>query len=485
MQCDHGRAITILLDMKAEGARSLGSDKRIERFCSFAALGCTEAFQAIFVCRSCCGSEQLCVCAACADQCHADHDVEYIGTGPCYCDCRDMGCSIGEQSDAEAARLGISAPASDCLSVEEHSIDKSAYIRDGFRIPLLENTVTLSRLALQALELVKHSRDTFWLEAGADLESDKSVCELELLAWRIFRQHMQHYGLKETENCRVGAEWWVQVKPVTLPPLVNNTEHSRLESYANGAESVDLHYDKDESMAESFGLGFFPTLSTVTYLSDSWQAPPTLVFSCRYDQGDNVEISEMLISHPTAAKHVVFDGLLLHGAPSHYALRPLFDSRQTTPSDVDWGTGDNTPRITFLVNIWTHHKPAGVEVLPNAIREVIQTAAEKMSGLDLSFRMQLDGAEEFMVLSPLAQIDLTDVDDLPIELRGKIELPFVGGKATWCDDNEDNEGAMVLVTYPPPLHQDDTLLVRFGSNLKPFLHYSGCDDDDDSAMLTV
>lgn len=465
-------------------AGTVASANRIEQFCSFAALGRTEAFQAIFVCRSCCCCDDklLCICSACADQCHFDHDVEYVGMGPCYCDCSDIGCKIADESKAEADRLGIlsfdgklcsykpviagSAPPAG----EKVAAGEPSYIRDVFRIPLLDDTTTSYRLTLQAKELVKHSRDTFWLDADTVSDNDGSLCDLELLAWKIFRQHMHHYNLREAANdsghC-IGAEWWVQVKQVSLPPP-SEASQSRLETYANGEEAVDLHYDKDEELAESFGLGLFPTLSTVTYLTDSVNAPPTLVFSRRYDEGDDNAISEMLISHPMVAKHLAFDGRLLHGAPSHFALRPLFERLRNEEMNVN-----ATTRITFLVNLWLSHKPAGVEVLPNAIREAVQMAANDVSGTTQTVLRTIQGPATFTA-SPVAQIDLTDEEDLPEALRGKIELPFVGGKATWGDDED---GSMILVTYPPPAHECDTLLVRFGPGLEASLQHSDNNDE--------
>jgi hypothetical protein len=473
-------------------AESVTSGRRIQQFCSFAAVGRTEAFQAIFVCRTCCGNELVgrCICSACADQCHRDHEVEYIGMGPCYCDCRDIGCKIVEESRAEAARLGISLSDTNCYCKtaalptplssgrENESTEESSYIRDVFRISILAEATMSSRLTFQAKELVKHSRDTFWLDAATALD-EGSLCDLELLAWRIFRQHMHHYRLENTttatddDGCGrcMGAEWWVQVKQVSQPPI--GTSQSRLESYANGAEAVDLHYDKDEALAESFGLGLFPTLSTVTYLTVPVHAPPTLVFSRRYDQEDNDAISEMLISHPAATKHLVFDGHLLHGAPSHFALRPLSDSRRNEICNVD--NCDVTTRVTFLVNLWLSHKPSGVEVLAPEVREAIRMATKQAFSAE-TVLSRLDGPVAFTTSSPIPHIDLTGLEDLPVKLRGKIELPFVGGKATWVDDEDDDVSDMVLVTYPPPVHQSDTLLVRFGPDLEATLQYSGDDN---------
>lgn len=467
----------------------LSDNRVIKHFCSLAAFGRTEVFQAIFVCSSC-TSKNECICSACAEQCHAGHEVEYIGMGPSYCDCCDIGCIILEESIAEATRLGIVSgtsgsycpcepklpPTSACL--ETAATAASSYIRDVYGIPAMADAELGCRLALQAKELVKHSRDSFWIDAETAESNEGSLCELELLAWKIFRRHVQHYNLEASSpggSIRPqGAEWWVQVKPISLPPpLELASPLALLEPYANGAEAVDLHFDKDEAMAESFGLGLFPTLSTVSYLTNSVDAPPTLVFSRRYDQEDKTAISDMLVSHPAATKHLVFDGRLLHGAPSHFALRPLSkNNRNETTSD------DPQPRITFIVNIWLDHKPAAVHLLPNEIRATVQGASKIAAG-DASARvMEGSAALAFTSSFPVEQVVMTDaLTDLPEALRGRIELPFVGGKATWVGDDDDE--AMVLVTYPPPVHESDTLIVRFAPDLEAFLQYSRDDQDDD------
>jgi hypothetical protein len=58
------------------------------------------------------------------------------------------------------------------------------------------------------------------------------------------------------------VEWWIQSK--------------YLEQDGTPAP-IDLHYDKDENMAEAYGIGLFPQLSTVTYLTGSPNAP-TVIF---------------------------------------------------------------------------------------------------------------------------------------------------------------------------------------------------------------
>jgi hypothetical protein len=431
------------------------------QFCSFPVTGTKEMFQAIYVCRSCTSSDQqlLCLCLACAEACHGEHEgLEYIGMGPAYCDCKQLAkCRIKNQSQKEADRLLI--PACQQPKIILNVTNDEPYTRDVLRISVLEENSDFYRhLQRQAKRLVARSKDTFWLQAST---GDGDLCDFELLALIIFRRHCEHYfrwsrdDVNGAEKCGVaGAEWWVQLKSVSH----GSGSHRLLELHGKGSEAVDLHYDKDESMAESFGLGFFPALSTVTYLTDSKDAAPTLVFSHRYDQEDNENISEMLISHPfPSGKHLVFDGRLLHGAPSHYALRQQSDGPRDSRND------DVEVRITFLVNIWLDHKPVGVHVLPRHIREELRACSP--SSARETVNLEAMGFRQI----PVPAMELTDESQLPATLQGRIQLPFVGGKdTTWGDDEEEQE-AMILATYPPPNHNSGTLLAQFGPGMEAFL----------------
>lgn len=527
------------------------NDPHLDHFCSFAATGATDAFQAIFVCRTCCadaaaGDEDnnphhgggddknqqrcYCICQACADHCHTDHDVDYVGMGPCYCDCREIGCSIAAPSQTEADRLGLrvrsSSSSSKAATAGAHCNSEtdgpysSLYVRDVFQVPLLLQDLNCTRrLRAQAQELVKHSRETFWLGADVVLLNDngeeeakdtsKQLCELEQLAVVIFRQHWQHYNLSDlkkgsdndgeptkahpSKDRSIGAEWWVQVKHI-------RGEEQDNDYCAAAAEAVDLHYDKDEALAESFGLGAFPTLSTVTYLTTATnatcsdltvEAAPTVIFNQRYDETETDRISEMMVSHPASHKHLVFDGRLLHGAPSHFALRrqqqqqPQTKLRSLGPSSTFKEKSDNRDqiRITFLVNVWIDHKPAAVETLPDSIRQaLIQLATgEAAESSDPSLLQQFTNALKqqsplFVGPLPVPKMTLGSSTAENESSADRIELPFVGGKATWAngdgDDDESDSAVMVLNTFPPPMHESDTLLVQFQFGFEAALQYS-------------
>ncbi len=146
------------------------------------------------------------------------------------------------------------------------------YTFGSFTIPNLNRTTLIEgkdqdicqSLIRQIEILAAHSRDTFWVpiedddHAESDVNGSNGVvgndkwCDLELLAREIYKRHVQSYNLhtaKSDEERAIphgdvnkgGAEWWVQVKPA-----------------GSSRAPVDLHYDKDEVLAETFGLGSFP-----------------------------------------------------------------------------------------------------------------------------------------------------------------------------------------------------------------------------------
>ena len=88
----------------------------------------------------------------------------------------------------------------------------------------------------------------------------------------------------------VGCKYWVQ---------------------ARGSDSdVDFHYDKDESAASNKQRMIFPSLSTITYLTDG--GAPTVILNQTTNQFGNDEVpavpSEGYLSFPMAGKHLHFNG---------------------------------------------------------------------------------------------------------------------------------------------------------------------------------
>jgi hypothetical protein len=140
----------------------------------------------------------------------------------------------------------------------------------------------------------------------------------------------------------------------------------------------------------------------------------------------------------------------LHGAPAHLALRQ-------TSERIDGATMDsNLFRITLLVNVWVRHKPGAVAPLPEAIRRAVQENAARLSDSDLE-TLESDSFER---KSSFEKVNVSLTDD-----QERIELPFVGKGATWGGSDE----VWVAFTYPPPVHETDTLLLSFGDGMAAYI----------------
>ena len=605
-------------------------DQEVKKYCycTFAITGCKPTFQAIFVCHGCCSSNTshenqnqtspFCICQSCAESCHSDHaeQVEYIGMGPSYCDCDQLGdCSILHQSNVEAERLGISKnntkPASEIqpppqvtsvVTVPQEQEEKpenkndgteNKYVQDVYQIPVLLQPAEASRhtsdetmassltvtdmLIDQAHELIRHTKETLWVDHSmmVSMANDVDNVEyspLEFLAYSIFQKHVQNYNLllgnqNDNNNVEGGAEWWVQVKPITTTttPLVHEegggnvqlgstTSEARSENFdqnqpTKNEQAIDLHYDKDEALAESFSIGSFPVLSTVTYLTNSAPSAngsgeskdnsdttnPTLVFPHMYHQGEDELMSNMLVSYPVPGKHLVFDGRLLHGAPSADELLRRNKPKKENPHRAEAASGPATEctpnhtkmisatadspsnysanaqaevtavsyRVTFLVNIWMDHKPANVQPLDPAIRQALLRRLKEQEE-NFSIRMdtsswllpapttssdtvtssssdRIPNGSLAMIPLQIAEVTIANEEDLAPPFQSRIELPFVCKGITWDDedyfnDDDDNtngidNSGLVVVTFPPPLTSSDTLLVKFGPGMQAYMEY--------------
>ncbi|GKY92836.1 hypothetical protein MPSEU_000253200 [Mayamaea pseudoterrestris] len=458
------------------GNIAVEGDSEWSQFCSFAVTGAHQSLQAIYICRTCCTDETnvLCVCQGCADSCHAECEgLEYIGMGPSYCDCNSLskGCDIQQSSLEEAARVMAGNANNSILQCTELNDDIASDSDncqdfqcnlDAYCIPILKQNDDLhNKLCLEARELVQHSRETFWVDQYI-AESSKHLCVLEEIAWAIYQRHAQNYNLKTNNSTICGAEWWVQVKPVSHP-----TADDDVSPHTDGAEAIDLHYDKDEVLAESFGLGLFPKLATVTYLTQSQGASPTVVLSRRYDQPDDDPISTMYLSHPRRGKHIVFDGSLLHGAPSHYALRKPSRDETTSATDIEY-------RITFLVNLWIGHHPAGVQPLDDRIRTHVMSHHETAS---ISNPISFDNLAFAALL--VAEHNVSALEDLDEAKRERIHLPFLSKGATW--ESRDDAELLVVSTFIPPQMQgeESTCLYKFDAGLEALVD-SPLDDDEEA-----
>jgi hypothetical protein len=508
-----------------ENEKDLSETSCNHQHCTFAVTGAVPTFQAIYVCHECAaaddaadGTEEdnnnnndgqpLCICQACADTCHEDHqNVEYIGMGPCYCDCDQVGnCTIYQDSLKKAQEMGMVLETEELLQKQKEEEAAAAaacgnqeaptYIQDVYNIPSLleqpiapsthgdndddddgttETTTLADRLVEAACELVKHTKETLWVDASMQ---HTTLHPLEQLAWAIFQRHVQHYQLQPTKFA--GAEWWVQVKDATDTAA------------ASSNQAIDLHYDKDEALAEQFGIGSFSKLSTVTYLTPSYHASPTILFDHRYDQGEEQVMSTMLVSRPAIAKHLVFDGRLLHGAPSHESLRPaaaaaaaLGSDNTTNTKNNDDSTGNQQKkqqedppgrmlRVTFLVNMWMDRQPASVLPLEDVIRQ-------QLPGMECNNDDDDNVSTLIMTPREIKKATISKEEELPEELRHRMELPFVCKGITWEDEDQDDDGLVVICFPPPPVK--DTMLVTFGSGMQAYLDYRQEKEDPDNSSL--
>lgn len=489
-----------------------------ECLCTFAVTGTTPTFQEIYICNTCseqniCGENDnsgevmpLCICQGCAESCHTSkgHDVEYYGSGPCYCDCSSFhqdvansvdscGCNLLQKSIEKAERLGISqnTDKKNCSTVnpalEGKPTDSSIQSHNDF--PYLFQTYTMPSLVSQcdalidqAIELIQHSRDTHWVPHNYEPSGYSDICGLEQLALDIFHRHVSAFNLQNQIGIDAGAEFWVQVKKLS-------DEHK--------SQAIDLHYDKDEDLAEAFNIGSFPTLSTVSYLTGSVMdssegkvcTAPTLVFPHTYEMPGEGEIGTfdnnndkeedckvglkptVAISHPRVGKHLVFDGRLLHGAPSNNELRQTPDIVEEEHCSSQ--SHHQNIRVTFLVNIWLSRRPSRVSVLPSKIRQEIIRVSKQENLIACKTGLLMNETEITNVLQ--------SEEDLEEDSNHKIHLSFVSSGATWIvnDDDIGDEEGLVVSILPPKRSLDDTVLVKY-QDRGPELEYTGPEYDEES-----
>lgn len=487
--------------------------------CTYAITKNKPVFQPMYTCHTCLAAMpgvenvqnmsvmemlmKLCISQSCAYECHEKNgcEIEYLGIGHSYCDCSSLisspdipcSCTLLEKSQKIASDLGISEESSPCnpklfLAKEEDEVEnpegssddeKFPYECSVYFIPSLSTSSPTPNLRqqiiAQAMELTKHTKETHWIPAGALLYGDSFVdnlTEIEKLGLSIFKRHYEHYNLEKSlltdndikpEIC--GAEWWVQIQKNPrenedeVGAVASNSKDSPLSATLNSSP-IDLHYDKDEILAETFGLGNFPLLSTVTYVSSpSNNKKPTMIFPHQYEQGEETPISEFVLSYPSRGKHLVFDGRLLHGAPNNAAFYS-----SSALSGAEDQEQEEQYRITFLVNLWISGKPAGISELSDEIRVCLRNASASSSNNN---SIELDDTST-MILSEKTEIPTLYVnkEETVNNTTERTHLPFVSSDATWIDFEETDEPGLVVSLYPPPsslmsfLEENDSTTVR-------------------------
>ena len=258
---------------------------RSSQHCSYSLTGPSLASQAIYICSTCSSdtAENQCCCSNCAEVCHAGHEVSYLTYGLAYCDC-------GQSSSCQLTHKH-SALMTSFIHPSAFPLHDTVPIFQSYRLQL-NSILDVNVLQQQCQVLIQRTKDTFWI----DLHTPPR-CLFESIALSIFQEHLRQHQLCPIPEIG-GAEWWVQYKSDESP---------------SRSAGIDLHYDKDEEIAARFGVGVFPDISTVTYLSCQATSLPTLILNCNPCNQVGDPIPEAYLSYPVLGKHVAFNGSLLHG----------------------------------------------------------------------------------------------------------------------------------------------------------------------------
>jgi hypothetical protein len=168
--------------------------------------------------------------------------------------------------------------------------------------------------------------------------------------------------------------------------------------------SIGLHYDKDEVIAEIFQVGIFPQISTVTYLS-SFKSIPTVIIDNIISNPIGMPIQKAYISYPSRGKHVAFDGRYLHGAidinnDKNDDNNDDLDDNNISINDNEKKQGDEKNikmkknnqkisrfRVTFLVNIWINHHPAGIFNLSDNLCDILIHKENEMKEIKIKYEI--------------------------------------------------------------------------------------------------
>ena len=187
----------------------------------------------------------------------------------------------------------------------------------------------------------------------------------------------------------------------------------------------------------------------------------------------------MVLSYPSLGKHIIFDGSLLHGAPSNETLKKAWTAKE--PGNLSSSSSDNNDdvvRVTFLVNIWINSRPS-IHSLDDEIKGRVGYEGEGLGSIGFCKR-------EFATV----KVDEGHVAELDPEER--IRLHFVSSGSTWDDnaddagdgDNEEDgeeeemEGLVIEMLPPSEVLSETTKFVFTSSEAAPALVYVGDEYDD-------
>jgi hypothetical protein len=197
--------------------------------------------------------------------------------------------------------------------------------------PLLANAACRQDLRRDCLLCCFPFTDkAYWLPANL-----RPRCTLEVLARALFDKHTARCA--SIDRAKSGVEWWAQFRRP-----------------GEASETIGFHFDKDEQLNTAVeGLFVQPQLACVTYLTDC--GAPTVVLPIKPAPGgqaavhrvDDVDPDTVVLSHPRAGKHMVFDGRFLHGVPASRRVPSDSEGSVTAGASEE----EDLSRVTFLCNI--------------------------------------------------------------------------------------------------------------------------------------
>jgi hypothetical protein len=236
---------------------------------------------------------------------------------------------------------------------------------------------------------------------------------------------------------------------------------------------IGLHYDKDEEVAEHFGVGVFPQISTVTYLSSTPAAAPTVVIENTPNETVGKDIKKCYVSYPIRGKHVRFDGRYLHGACPQFCVSAEegSDTAEDLSEDVSSLNISNSAlgkiskekknqkssetlknetskkyRVTFLANIWYGHKPSKIEILPTSICDALLKIENELDQKS-AHSNPIDAAPVCVFPKDLKAVPNTQICVLNVtkntvekEEHGSWQdIPFVTAESDWGKQEDETD----------------------------------------------
>lgn len=170
---------------------------------------------------------------------------------------------------------------------------------------------------------------TYWVGA-----TDAPQTLMEQFALQVFWYHVKRLGWSRDALARLGqvagAEYWVQKRSPRQPLR---------------RRSINWHYDKDEALIEDYGIMIHPVVATATYFCQG--GAPLVALTkpllnagpdCTVDLPTKDSVADAFMVFPCRGRHVAFRGSMLHGCPAELE-------------------GQQTERLSILVNVWLHHRP--------------------------------------------------------------------------------------------------------------------------------